>query len=41
MLAGTISKTGDDEKDLARSESLARSSKDLEEHVYAVNSVVA
>ena len=41
VLAGTISKTGDDEKDLARSASLARSSKDLEEHVYAVNSVVA
>ena len=40
VLAGTISKTGDDEKDLARSASLARSSKDLEEHVYAVRSVV-
>jgi menaquinone-specific isochorismate synthase len=39
VLAGTISKTGDDEKDLARSASLARSSKDLEEHMYAVRSV--
>lgn len=39
VLAGTISKTGDDEKDLALAASLARSSKDLEEHVYAVRSV--
>ena len=39
VLAGTISKTGDDEKDLALSASLARSSKDLEEHIYAVRSV--
>ncbi len=39
VLAGTISKTGDDEKDLALSASLARSSKDLEEHMYAVRSV--
>ncbi len=39
ILAGTISKTGDDEKDLALAASLARSSKDLEEHVYAVRSV--
>lgn len=39
VLAGTISKTGDDEKDLALSASLARSSKDLEEHMYAVKSV--
>ncbi|CAB4334554.1 unannotated protein [freshwater metagenome] len=39
VLAGTISKTGDDEKDLALAASLARSSKDLEEHGYAVRSV--
>lgn len=39
VLAGTISKTGDDDKDLALSASLARSSKDLEEHLYAVRSV--
>ncbi len=39
VLAGTISKTGDDEKDLALGASLARSSKDLEEHEYAVRSV--
>ena len=39
VLAGTISKTGDDAKDLARSGSLARSSKDLAEHEYAVRSV--
>jgi len=39
VLAGTISKTGDDEKDLALAASLARSSKDLEEHEYAVRSV--
>jgi menaquinone-specific isochorismate synthase len=39
VLAGTISKTGDDEKDLALAVSLARSSKDLEEHEYAVRSV--
>ncbi len=39
VLAGTISKTGDDEKDLALAGSLARSSKDLEEHEYAVRSV--
>lgn len=39
VLAGTISKTGDDEKDLALAASLARSSKDLEEHMYAVRSV--
>jgi len=40
ILAGTISKTGDDEKDLVLAKSLARSSKDLEEHEYAVQSVV-
>lgn len=39
VLAGTISKTGDDDKDLALAGSLARSSKDLEEHEYAVRSV--
>lgn len=39
ILAGTISKTGDDDKDLALAASLARSSKDLEEHEYAVRSV--
>jgi len=39
VLAGTISKTGDDERDLALAASLARSSKDLEEHNYAVRSV--
>jgi menaquinone-specific isochorismate synthase len=39
VLAGTISKTGDDERDLALAGSLARSSKDLEEHNYAVRSV--
>jgi menaquinone-specific isochorismate synthase len=40
VLAGTIAKTGDDERDLALAGSLARSSKDLEEHNYAVTSVV-
>ena len=39
ILAGTIRKTGNDEKDLALAGSLARSSKDLEEHEYAVRSV--
>ena len=39
VLAGTISKTGDDGRDLALAASLARSSKDLEEHEYAVRSV--
>lgn len=39
VLAGTISKTGEDERDLALAASLARSSKDLEEHEYAVRSV--
>ena len=37
--AGTISKSGDDARDLALAGSLARSSKDLEEHEYAVRSV--
>ena len=39
VLAGTIRRTGDDGKDLALAGSLARSSKDLEEHEYAVRSV--
>lgn len=39
VLAGTIRRTGDDARDLALSATLARSSKDLEEHVYAVRSV--
>lgn len=39
VLAGTIRRTGDDERDLALAASLARSSKDLEEHEYVVRSV--
>ena len=39
VLAGTIRRTGDDEGDLALAATLARSSKDLEEHEYAVRSV--
>ncbi len=39
VLAGTIRRTGDDQHDLALAASLARSSKDLEEHEYAVRSV--
>lgn len=39
VLAGTIRRTGDDAKDLTLAASLARSSKDLEEHEYAVRSV--
>ncbi|HUW77653.1 MAG TPA: isochorismate synthase [Candidatus Nanopelagicaceae bacterium] len=39
VLAGTIRRSGDDERDLALAGSLARSSKDLEEHDYAVRSV--
>lgn len=39
ILAGTIQRTGNDERDLALAASLARSSKDLEEHEYAVDSV--
>jgi len=39
VLAGTIRRTGDDEHDLALAGKLARSSKDLEEHEYAVRSV--
>lgn len=39
VLAGTIRRTGDDAHDNALAGSLARSSKDLEEHEYAVRSV--
>ncbi|MFY9914096.1 MAG: chorismate-binding protein, partial [Nocardioidaceae bacterium] len=39
VLAGTIRRTGDDEHDLALAATLARSSKDLEEHEFAVRSV--
>lgn len=39
VLAGTIRMTGDEAKDLALAGSLAKSSKDLEEHEYAVRSV--
>jgi menaquinone-specific isochorismate synthase len=39
VLAGTIRRTGDDDADVARAAILARSSKDLEEHEYAVQSV--
>jgi len=39
VLAGTIRRTGDDPHDLALAGALARSSKDLEEHEYAVRSV--
>jgi len=39
VLAGTIRRTGDDERDLALAAALARSSKDHEEHEYAVRSV--
>ena len=39
VLAGTIRRTGDDERDLTLAAALARSSKDLEEHEYAVRSV--
>ncbi len=39
VLAGTIRRTGDDAADLARAAILAHSSKDLEEHEYAVASV--
>ena len=39
VLAGTIRRCGDDARDLVLSASLARSSKDLEEHEYAVRSV--
>ncbi|MCB0888431.1 MAG: chorismate-binding protein, partial [Nocardioidaceae bacterium] len=39
VLAGTIRRTGDDVRDVALAGQLARSSKDLEEHEYAVRSV--
>ena len=39
VLAGTIRKTGYEEKDLMLAATLAKSSKDLEEHEYAVRSV--
>jgi menaquinone-specific isochorismate synthase len=39
VLAGTIRRTGDDKHHLALAATLARSSKDLEEHEYAVRSV--
>ncbi|HZC27770.1 MAG TPA: chorismate-binding protein [Actinopolymorphaceae bacterium] len=39
VLAGTIPRSDDDAHDLALAASLARSSKDLEEHEYAVRSV--
>ena len=39
VLAGTIRMTGDESRDLALAASLAKSSKDLEEHEYAVRSV--
>ena len=39
VLAGTIRKTGDEARDLGLAASLAKSSKDLEEHEYAVRSV--
>ena len=39
VLAGTIQKTGNEHHDLALAASLAKSSKDLEEHEYAVKSV--
>ena len=39
VLAGTIRRTGNDARDLSLAARLARSSKDLEEHEYAVRSV--
>jgi menaquinone-specific isochorismate synthase len=39
VLAGTIRRSGDDDHDLNLAGALARSSKDLEEHEYAVRSV--
>ena len=41
VLAGTIRKTGDEARDLGLAASLAKSSKDLEEHEYAVRSVAS
>ena len=39
VLAGTIRRSGDSRRDVEQATSLARSSKDLEEHEYAVRSV--
>jgi menaquinone-specific isochorismate synthase len=39
VLAGTIRRTGDDNRDLNLAAALAKSSKDLQEHEYAVASV--
>ena len=39
VLAGTIRRTGDDDHDLNLAAALSQSSKDLEEHEYAVRSV--
>ena len=39
VLAGTIRRSGDSQRDVEQATSLARSSKDLEEHEYAVRSV--
>ena len=39
VLAGTIRRSGDDARDVAEASALARSSKDLEEHEYAVRSI--
>src|ERR1019366_3752749 len=39
VLAGTIRRTGNEDRDFALAGSLAKSSKDLEEHEYAVRSV--
>ena len=39
VLAGTIRKSGNEDRDLALAASLAKSSKDLEEHEYAVKSI--
>ena len=41
VLAGTIRRSGDSQRDLALASALARSSKDLEEHEYAVASVAS
>ncbi len=41
VLAGTIRRTGDDGHDLGLAAALSQSSKDLEEHEYAVRSVAA
>jgi menaquinone-specific isochorismate synthase len=41
VLAGTIRRTGDDAHDLGLAAALARSSKDLEEHEFAVRSVAS